>query len=647
MRKQFALLLPLLLLAVPALAETFPLDMELGYRWTSIDGNEDVYRSQINEEEGFLLRNFNYYGTDTSGEAKLVDTFRITASDLGSGPSSMLRIDAGRAEIYKFRFNYQRMEAYNALPAFANPLLGQGIIPGQHTMDRTRNLFDAEVEFLPGKPISFQLGYAQNNYEGPGTSTYFVGQDEFRVAEDVDDSEQEMRAGLSLNYARLWGNITQGWRSYSGDNTLTLLPGAGAGNNGGTILGQPVTASGIALTGKTEGDTPFTNLYLSGRPIDRLTLTGSYVMSSAESDFEGSETTTGSFVGFDIGRFFGGLNQGASTNVENDMWRGRLRAEFVLAEGIDLIAGYQTESRDQDGAALIETLFTNTVSFGGVNFGDLQQIVSSANAIERDEDVADIGVQLSRLGPFSVRATYSQTNQDITATPDVSEIVIDEPYGGQGGNFERTIDTFDLGASFVMAGFTLSAQYRDDSADDAVFRTDYLDRTRSRVRAAYATKGGMFRASGLVENTDAENLENGVGYDGSMDVYAANFELAPVKMLRLWASYAQHDAASVVSMRIPQSLTMTVSDEVEEGESTEAGFSLMFKPVSFDLAYGTFENEGSLPLEMNRLSGRVKLNLRNGAGIAAEYAYDEYDETTTNLSDYTAARYGIYLTLTR
>jgi len=46
------------------------------------------------------------------------------------------------------------------------------------------------------------------------------------------------------------------------------------------------------------------------------------------------------------------------------------------------------------------------------------------------------------------------------------------------------------------------------------------------VRAAYATKGGMFRGSALVENTDAENLEGGVGYDGSMDVYAADFDNA-------------------------------------------------------------------------------------------------------------------------
>ena len=137
------------------------------------------------------------------------------------------------------------------------------------------------------------------------------------------------------------------------------------------------------------------------------------------------------------------------------------------------------------------------------------------------------------------------------------------------------------------------------------------------------------------------------GTTGRWTSTPADLELVPVKWVRLWGSYAQHDAASVVSMRRPESLTMTVSENVEEGESMEAGMSLMFKPVTFDFAYGTFENEGSLPMEMNRLRGRLKLNLKDGAGVAFEYAYDEYDETTIDLSDYTAARYGIYLTFTR
>jgi hypothetical protein len=449
---------------------------------------------------------------------------------------------------------------------------------------------------------------------------------------------------VSFNYARFWGNVTQGWRSYDGSETLTLAPGKGAGNNAGTILGTPITATGITLAGESEGDAPFTNVFLSGRPLDRLTLTGTFINAESEAGFDGLEEAAGSFVGFDISRFFGGLSEGTSADVENDMWRGGVRAEMVLTDGIDLLAGYRTEERELEGAALIETLFTNTVSFGGTNLGNLQQIIETDNAVDRSEDVADIGVQFRRLGPVSLRATYSETSQDLTVTPDVAELVIEEPYYGQGGEFERTIKTFDVGASLVLAGFTLSAQYRDDSADDAVFRTDYLDRQRSRVRAAYATKGGMFRGSVLAENTEAENLEGGVGYDGSMDVLAADLEIAPWPVLRLRASYAQHEAESTVLWRRPESLTIDVSEETEDGESLEAGLSLLFKPVTIDLGYGTFENEGSLPLEMNRLRGRLQLNLKGGAGIAAEYAYDEYDETTANLSDYTAARYGLYLT---
>ena len=35
---------------------TTPIDLEIGFRWVDLDGSEDVYRTQINEEEGLLLR---------------------------------------------------------------------------------------------------------------------------------------------------------------------------------------------------------------------------------------------------------------------------------------------------------------------------------------------------------------------------------------------------------------------------------------------------------------------------------------------------------------------------------------------------------------------------------------------------------------
>ena len=57
---------------------------------------------------------------------------------------------------------------YSALPAFANPFLAEGIIPGQQTYNRTRNIYDATLELLPGKMISPILQFTRNTYSGPG-----------------------------------------------------------------------------------------------------------------------------------------------------------------------------------------------------------------------------------------------------------------------------------------------------------------------------------------------------------------------------------------------------------------------------------------------------------------------------------------------
>ena len=40
--------------------QAIPLDLEVGYRWVDVSGNEQMYRTQINDRPGLLLRSFNY-----------------------------------------------------------------------------------------------------------------------------------------------------------------------------------------------------------------------------------------------------------------------------------------------------------------------------------------------------------------------------------------------------------------------------------------------------------------------------------------------------------------------------------------------------------------------------------------------------------
>src|SRR4051794_36209205 len=265
--------LPIMVIAFAAQAQSVPFDLEVGYRWLDLKGSSQMYRTQINERDGLLLRSFTMSTGDFEGHTSLVDRFRVDASDLGAGPAQSLRLEASRAGTYRLRFGYRSADAFSALPAFANPLLGQGIIPGQHTFDRTRRMFDVDLELLTDRPIVPFIGYTSNNNSGPGSTTYHIGQDEFRLLQDLHERDREIRAGASFHFASVYGQLTEGWRNFRGNESLTLAdvvggehvaPGASNGNNIDPVLGQPVTATALTRNDTTHVKTPFTNFYITG-----------------------------------------------------------------------------------------------------------------------------------------------------------------------------------------------------------------------------------------------------------------------------------------------------------------------------------------------------------------------------------------------
>ena len=56
--------------------QAIPLDLEVGYRFVDVSGNEQEYRTQINDRQGFLLRSLDY--TSTARSAGSSTTFTST-----------------------------------------------------------------------------------------------------------------------------------------------------------------------------------------------------------------------------------------------------------------------------------------------------------------------------------------------------------------------------------------------------------------------------------------------------------------------------------------------------------------------------------------------------------------------------------------
>src|SRR4029077_3921114 len=243
-------------------------------------------------------------------------------------------------------------DLYSALPAFANPFLDQGIVPGQQTWNRIRNIYDVELELLPGKIVSPLLGYTRNTYDGPGPTTYHLGQNEYLLNQQVNSVDQLYRVGLGFNYKGIRAGFTQGWRMYDWKSVAALGPGAVSGNVTTPVLGQPLTADVILGTQSNKINTPVTNAWITGTLSSGVKLTGTYIKADGSNETNYVEADAGKFLSFELARFFSGLGETVDSRARTDYWRASARAEVNITSNVDLSGGWAENSRVLDGQAL-------------------------------------------------------------------------------------------------------------------------------------------------------------------------------------------------------------------------------------------------------------------------------------------------------
>jgi hypothetical protein len=635
MKRTVIITLALLLLTMAAHAQPAPFELEAGYRWLDLKGSNDMYRSQINERNGFLIRSFTM-----STQTGPVDRLRVDISDFGVGPAGSLRVAADHANLWKLRLGYRTADAFSALPNFANPLVGQGIIPGQHTFNRTRRMLDVDVDFFTDRPFTPFVGYSWNDNHGPGQTTYTFGQDEFRLAQNLTEHDHEFRAGTGFRFGSISGQVLQGWRNFNSTESLSLATGANPGNSPGSIIGQPISANDITRVDRTHVDTPFTNFYVTGDVRSRVHLVANYVHLAASGDGNESESASGSFASFAISRFFTGFSENATSAARNDTWRGGGRAEVTLSPNVDFVAGFQREHRDLNGTALVDSVFLNSILFSGADKKDVEAVLNAKSSVSRDTDVLNATLAAHSMGPFSVRGEVRESKMDVDVAPDLEEIVVP---GAQGGAFSRRIRTFDTDANYSKNGLMVGAAWRRDRANEPIFRTDFLDRDRYRLRAAWKSPKDFFRIGATAERTTQSDDRPDIGYDAHVRQISADAEIAPVTGLRFRASVSQFRADSDVIIRHPENFTLDHSINQENGKAQEGGFTFFRGPFSLDGSMSRFQNRGTLPFLIGRERARMTYDFKNKTGIAFEWDRDKYDEPNPAFGYYDASRVGIYL----
>jgi hypothetical protein len=625
---------------VPAAdAQTTFTDLEIGYQWVDITGNEEMYRTQLNEDDGFVLRDFSLLVVDSNGESLLYDRFRIDASGFGGSPSGRLQLTSNLANHYRLRLLYQSFDQLSSVPGWANPLTGDAALPSLHRSDRDRQILDLELELMPGKTVTPIIGYRWNRVDGRRRTTYHVGQDELRLDSNLKETETELRLGAAFRVGTFRGSLIQGWRDLEVRETLELAPGASDGLNLRPVLGTDVYAENLGRTVRSEAETPVTTAHLSGTIGERTRLDLSYVRADAEAETFSDELGAGSLASFRIARFYEGFEESIESRTESPTWRGALRATVELATNLELDVAYERRHRELEGWALISNLYLETINFSGADPRDLSQLVEVENAYERDEDLINLKLSAARLGPFNAWAGWSMSDTTTEVVEDAAQIIA---AGGQSGVFDRKIDAFQLGAGVDIGQLRLVVDFESSDADRAVLRSDYLDRSRLRGRVDWRPFEWL-RMLATVEQIAAENNQPGIELDADTDHWALDLELQPNDSLTFHLAWDQYETESETVYRRPYDFIVEPSLHLEESELLEGSVDWQVAKVSLIAGYSTLDNDGSLPFQLDRVFGRVTFDLNDTWGAAVELESNEYSEELFSEVGFDAKRYAVFL----
>lgn len=614
-------------------------DVEVGYQTVDVDGDEDLYRTLINQDDGFVLRGLSIHHIDSSGEAGFLDDLRIDAAGFGGNPAGHFRLWAGLARIYRFRLFYSEYENFSALPAWANPNIADGVTPGQHTWDRNRKILNVELELLPNRVVTPLIGYRYNTIDGPRRTTYHAGQNEYQLSSNLEETEQELYAGILFRTDNFSGTVIQGWREYDATDRLSLAPGEQYGNVQVPILGVDQYVDDLSRTMKTDAETPVTTANLRGNIADLVDVSVTYVRADTDTDASSSEMLSGSLVSYRISRFFQGFDQTVETRTESPMWRAAGVFNVHLGESVRLDLGFEEHNRSLDGWSLVSSLYLDTLNFGGFDPRDVETLVEAHNGYDRDDQVVNARLNVSDIGPVSLWAEAGYTRTDLRLSEDVSQIVT---AGGQQGAFDRTTTRLAGGASLLFGTARISLDITNESSDDIIVRTDFDSRLRFRGRADLPIVKWL-RVLGTAEHIESSNGSSGVGYDATTDHYAVELNIDPTESFSLRLAWDDYTTDTSMPILIPQTLQPTQSIYNEEGTLLEGGLLWKISIVSLDLGYSEFSNEGSFGFDLNRAFARIGFDVTKSWAISAEYENNDYSEAVLDLAQFDADRYAIYL----
>jgi hypothetical protein len=605
-------------------------DFEVGYRWvTDVAGSNDMYRSMINLGEGPKLLHSNLSLRSKYGSGGLFDRLDLSIDNWGGDPYNTMRLNMSRTDLYEFRADYRKLNYFNFIPTYANPLIGQGSTFDQHGLDVAYRSTDLEFKLFPNSRIRPFVGYTRTSGFGPGFTTDSLTGNEFILNSRWQYSSDEYRGGLEISVPTLTLTLEQGYRLLRNDSTAYDTYINSGNGNSSTFLGQPVTLTSLNRGYHDRTSMPVTKLMAKWTPFSILKFTGRYAYSLADVDGALGEVRTGSLVSLEDRLFYRSALDGFSSTGKQPNHNGSFTVEFSPFSRITLLDQFDTRRNHISGDAILATTYFRASSLsGGSQVFDTkaQDLLHSYLAFNRTQNQAEADIDLGY--GFVARGGYRYTFVEASLSDTQNGIT-------DARSAEYTQHTGIVGITYRPGRWLhLGLDYESNSSDRRLLRTDLVDYNQFKCDWRLEPVKSL-SVSGWVSV-----LGNRFSHDDiDQRVHNRDYSLAmsynPNERFNLSLDYQRSDILSAMDIVLPQTLDLAQSHFDEKGSSVGGSMGIgIYRGLRTDLGYRVILNAGSFPLNFYQPFASLSIPLPSHFAIKTSWQYFGYNERGTSLQDY-------------
>jgi hypothetical protein len=263
--------------------------VETGYRFFTLSGSLDKYRSDENFGNGIRLLSGSLGVHSKNGNGHLFDEIVITTGGLGGDPyqSATLKVDKNR--VYQYDMSWRQNDYFN-------PGLVTDGGAEQHLLDTSHTFQDHNLTLFPQSWVSFSLGYSRSVQSGAGLSTVQLYDTSspsdstgtvFPLFTNVKRLQNDYRLGGQLHWLGFTLDWMHGWEDFKDDTPFQITnapPETGAASN--------ATLKSFLRSEPNHGTSPYWQVALF-RDARWLSVNSRFTYTAGARDFVSNETALG------------------------------------------------------------------------------------------------------------------------------------------------------------------------------------------------------------------------------------------------------------------------------------------------------------------------------------------------------------------